>query len=87
MLTIFFMGLFLFFTSIMLFKFFFFLISVLMAGAGFIIKSLVILVLGLPLIPLMLVIGGSILSFSSIVLIAICGSMISYLTVGGRKYS
>lgn len=80
-------SLFIFFGSVLLFKVFFFVIGVLLAGAGFIIKSLVTILCFIPVIPLIFLIAVPFLSVTTILLIGICGTIISFLFINDSKYN
>jgi hypothetical protein len=86
MLSIFLVGLLLFVLSVSLFKLIFFILGVLLAGAGLILKIVVITLLFIPILPVVILVAGSIFSITSIFIISACGILISYIFQSDRRY-
>ncbi len=87
MLSLFIVGLLLFLGAMLTFRVMFFVLSVLLAGAGFLIKSFVLLILLVPALPILLLIVGNLFSIMSIIFIVSCGLLISFLSLSDRRYS
>ncbi len=87
MFSTFLISLLIFFGAILFFKVFFFVVGVLLAGAGFIIKTIVILLVFIPVFPLIFLIAAPFISITTIILIGVCGTIISFLSQNDRKYN
>ncbi|MGL1894411.1 MAG: hypothetical protein OCD02_22460 [Spirochaetaceae bacterium] len=87
MLSLFIVGLFLFLSAIFVFKLILFVLGVLLAGAGFLIKFVILLIILFPIFPIIIFLAGNFFSFISIFLIITCGIILSYIFVDDRRYS
>lgn len=80
------MGIILFIAISVIFKVLFFVLSVLFAGAGLLIKSILFILLAIPLVPIVLVVLGSALSLGGLLLIAACSLIFFFISESDRRY-
>lgn len=83
---LFLLGSLLFIGTILIFKVMFFVMGVLFSGAGFLIKSIVLIILLTPLVPVLFILIGSFFSLSTLIFILLGGCIISLITERDRRY-
>lgn len=79
------LGFLVFTVTVVLFKILFFALGVLFKGAGFIIKTLVLFIIVTPMVILILLLAGSLISYSSLIYIILGGFVLSIIIEGDRR--
>lgn len=80
MFSLLFWGFIFFLGAVFIFKVFFFILKVLLAGTGFLIISIVGILLLVPILPFLFIFLGGFLSFSTIMIITIIAVLVSFVS-------